>query len=208
MAFGNMGATALLGGSFDPVHRGHIAMAKAALRLLPVDGLVFIPTAFSPLKDEKARATDADRLAMLRLAVADEPRFSVTDMEITRGGVSYTVDTLREWRRLHPADEIFFIAGMDSLLTLRKWREPLEIVNLCRFVAFRRPGIPPPRAEDLGFEDMAVARRLVSDVVEGPMCDVSSSEIRRRVAAGEVIADLVTPEVGGYIADKGLYRKG
>ena len=108
-----MGATALLGGSFDPVHRGHIAMAKAALRLLPVDGLVFIPTAFSPLKDEKARATDADRLAMLRLAVADEPRFSVTDMEITRGGVSYTVDTLREWRRLHPADEIFFIAGMD-----------------------------------------------------------------------------------------------
>ena len=86
-----MGATALLGGSFDPVHRGHIAMAKAALRLLPVDGLVFIPTAFSPLKDEKARATDADRLAMLRLAVADEPRFSVTDMEITRGGVSYTV---------------------------------------------------------------------------------------------------------------------
>ena len=75
-------------------------------------------------------------------------------------------------------------------------------------MAFRRPGIPPPRAEDLGFEDMAVARRLVSDVVEGPMCDVSSSEIRRRVAAGEVIADLVTPEVGGYIADKGLYRKG
>ena len=203
-----MGATALLGGSFDPVHRGHIAVAKAALRLLPVDGLVFIPTAFSPLKDEKARATDADRLTMLRLAVADEPRFSVTDMEIARGGVSYTVDTLREWRRLHPADEIFFIAGMDSLLTLRKWREPLEIVNLCRFVAFRRPGVPPPRAEDLGFEDMAVARRLVSDVVEGPMCDVSSSEIRRRVAAGEDIADLVTPEVGGYIADKGLYRKG
>lgn len=202
-----MGATALFGGSFDPVHRGHIAMARAALSSLPVERVVFIPAAFSPLKDERARASDADRLAMLRMAVAGEPRFSITDMEMSRGGISYTVDTLREWRRLHPEDGLFFIAGMDSLMTLHKWREPLEIVRLCRFVTFRRPGMPSPRPEDLGFADMSVAERLVADIIEGPMYNVSSSEIRRRVAAGAGMGDLVTPEVARYIADNGLYEK-
>lgn len=202
-----MGTTALFGGSFDPVHRGHIAMARAALSLLPVERVIFIPAAFSPLKDERARATDADRLAMLRLAVADEQHFDVTDMEIVRGGISYTVDTLREWRRLHPADGIVFIAGMDSLLTLHKWREPLEVIRLCRFVTFKRPGVPPPRAEDLGFEDVTVAEKLVADIIDGPLCDVSSSKIRRRAAAGENVGNLVPQAVARYIADNGLYTK-
>ena len=198
--------TALYGGSFDPPHLGHLAVARQVLERLAVDRLVFLPASHSPLKDGTPTATDADRLAMLRLIAAGEPRFAVSDLEIARGGVSYTVDTLREWRRLNPGDEILFIAGMDSLLSLHAWREPLEIARLCTFVTFRRPGLSLPSPSELRLPP-DIAEKLVSQIVEGPLVDVSSSDIRARASRGDALAGLVPRPIASYISAKGLYHR-
>ena len=142
---------------------------------------------------------------MLRLATAGEPRFAVSDFEIAKGGISYTVETLRAWRRREPDAELLFVAGMDSLLTLHAWREPLEIARLCTFVTFRRPGFPLPAPEELKLPP-DVARQLLDQVVEGPLVDVSSSDIRARAAHKEPLVDLVPRAVATYIAAEGIYR--
>ncbi len=201
-----MGVTALFGGSFDPVHNGHLAVARQVAERYGVGRLWFVPAAISPLKRGRMTASDEDRLAMLRLATAGDGRFGVTDCELRRGGVSYTVDTLRQWRTLHPGDEIVFVAGMDSLLTLSRWKNYAEITDLCRFVTFVRPGYSRlPRPADLGLPG-PLAERLLADVFEGELNDVSSSDIRSRVAQGLPLAGLVPPVVADYIAARGLYR--
>ena len=197
--------TALYGGSFDPPHLGHLAVARQVLERFAVDRLVFLPASHSPLKDGTPNATDGQRLEMLRLAAAGEPRFTVSDLELARGGVSYTVDTLREWRRLHPGDDILFIAGMDSLLTLHAWREPLEIVRLCTFVTFNRPGIPLPSPDTLKLPP-DIAEKLVAQIVEGPLFDISSSDVRARASRGEPLSDLLPGPVAAYISAEGLYQ--
>ena len=173
--------TALYGGSFDPPHLGHLAIARQVLERFAVDRLVFLPASHSPLKEGTPTATDAQRLEMLRLATAGEPRFAVSDFEIAKGGISYTVETLRAWR------------------------EPLEIARLCTFVTFRRPGFPLPAPEELKLPP-DVARQLLDQVVDGPLVDVSSSDIRTRAAHGESLADLVPRAVATYIAAEGIYR--
>ena len=196
--------TALYGGSFDPPHLGHLAIARQVLERFAVDRLVFLPASHSPLKEGTPTATDAQRLEMLRLATAGEPRFDVSDFEIAKGGISYTVETLRAWHQREPSAELLFVAGMDSLLTLHAWREPLEIARLCTFVTFRRPGFPLPTPEELKLPP-DVARQLLDQVVDGPLVDVSSSDIRTRAAHGEPLADLVPRAVADYIAAKGIY---
>ncbi len=197
--------TALYGGSFDPPHLGHLAIARQVLERFAVGRLVFLPASHSPLKEDAPTATDAQRLDMLRLAATGEPRFSVSDVELHKGGISYTVDTLRAWRQQEPDTELLFIAGMDSLLTLHAWREPLEIVRLCRFVTFRRPGFPLPSPEELRLPP-DVAHQLIAQVVDGPLVDVSSSYIRDCVTRGESLDDLVPHPVAAYIATNGLYK--
>ncbi len=196
--------TALYGGSFDPPHLGHLAIARQVLERFAVDRLVFLPASHSPLKEGTPTATDAQRLDMLRLATIDEPRFSVSDFELRKGGISYTVDTLRVWRQQEPNTELLFIAGMDSLLTLHAWREPLEIIRLCKFVTFRRPGFPLPSPEELKLPQ-DVARQLLAQVIDGPLVDVSSSDIRARAAQGEALDGLVPDPIAKYIATNGLY---
>ena len=197
--------TALYGGSFDPPHLGHLAIARQVLERFAVDRLVFLPASHSPLKKDTPTATDAQRLEMLRLATEGEPRFAVSDFELRKGGISYTVDTLRAWRQREPDTDLLFIAGMDSLLTLHAWREPLEIVRLCRFVTFRRPGFPLPSTEELKLPP-DIARQLLGQVVDGPLVDVSSSDIRARAAKGEALDDLVPHPVSTYIAANDLYQ--
>ncbi len=197
--------TALYGGSFDPPHLGHLAIASQVLERFAVDRLVFLPASHSPLKEGTPTATNAQRLEMLRLATIDEPRFTVSDFELRKGGISYTVETLRAWRRQEPDTNLFFIAGMDSLLTLHAWREPLEIVRLCRFTTFRRPGFPLPSPEELQLPT-DVARQLLAQVIDGPLVDVSSSEIRERAACGESLDGLVPHPVADYIVANSLYK--
>ena len=197
--------TALYGGSFDPPHLGHLAVARQVLERFAVDRLVFLPASHSPLKSGTPTATDTDRMEMLRLVAAGEPRFAISDLEIARGGVSYTVDTLREWRRLNPGDEILFIAGMDSLLSLHAWREPLEIARLCTFITFRRPGFPLPSPEELGLPP-DIARKLLAQVIDGPLFDISASDVRGRAAHGKSLDNLVPGVVANFIEAHHLYR--
>ena len=197
--------TALYGGSFDPPHLGHLSIARQVLERFAVDRLVFLPASHSPLKEGMPNATDEQRLDMLRLATDGEPLFAVSDFELRKGGISYTVDTLRAWKRREPDTNLIFIAGMDSLLTLHAWREPLEIVRLCRFVTFRRPGFPLPSPEELQLPP-DIARQLLDHVIDGPLIDVSSSDIRSRAARGESLDRLVPHPVAQYIAKEGLYE--
>ncbi len=197
--------TALYGGSFDPPHLGHMAIARQALETFAADRLVFLPASHSPLKPGTPTATDGERLEMLRLATDGEPRFAVSDFELRKGGISYTVDTLRAWRLRHPDDSIVFIAGMDSLLTLHAWREPLEIVRLCTFVTFRRPGFPLPAPDELRLPN-DIAGKLLEQVVDGPLVDISSSDVRDRAARGEPLNGLVPHPVADFIAAHRLYR--
>jgi nicotinate-nucleotide adenylyltransferase len=197
--------TALYGGSFDPPHLGHFAIARQVLERFAVNRLVFIPASHSPLKSVTPTASDDDRLEMLRLATGDEPRFAVSDFELRKGGISYTVDTLRAWHQLEPDTELLFIAGQDSLLTLHAWREPIEIVRLCTFVTFRRPGFPLPSPEELKLPP-DIARNLLAQVIDGPLFDISSSDIRERAARGESLDGLLPHPVAAYISANGLYK--
>ncbi len=186
----------LYGGSFDPVHLGHLLVAHAALEELALDRLVFIPAAQSPFKPGTQPAPAAMRARMLRLALAGETRFEVDELEIRRGGVSFTVDTVRELATRHPRAELFWLIGADHVPTLPKWREAEELAQLVQFVVIPRPGetqatLPPPyRLHQLS----------------GWPLRVSSSEIRQRVAVGKPVHQLVPAVAAEVIANEKLYQ--
>ena len=180
-----MAAIALLGGTFDPVHNAHLAMARAALAALPVSKVVFLPT--GPTKYRKpALASAADRLAMLRLALDREPRFEVDERELAPGASGYTVDTLKGF------DHPYFLMGADQLEKLGTWHRPDEVRKLAKLAVFARPG------HDV--KDKAVA------VVPMAALEVSASEVRARAARGKPLAGLVPPPVADYIERHALYR--
>ena len=185
----------LFGGSFDPVHLGHLLVAQAAVEELGLDKLFFMPAAQSPFKPENPPAPAAVRLQLLRLALAGKTNFEIDELEIQRGGVSYTVDTLRDYGRRFPAAEIFYLIGADNVAGLNKWSEPDELATLAEFVAVPRPGgeaavFPPP---------------FRGRTLKGFSFEVSSSQIRARVKAGLPVEHLVPPFVAGAIRDARLY---
>jgi len=183
----------LLGGSFDPVHLGHLALAEAARDRLRLDRVLLVVAAGQPLKPAGPAAPAEDRYAMVRLAVRGHPRLEASDLELRRPAPSYTVDTLREIRRgLAPGDEIVLLLGSDALADLPRWREAAALRTLARVAACARPGGPAPAGADL--------------VLEADTPDASSTEVRRRVAAGQSVAGLVPGDVAAYIAERGLYR--
>jgi len=191
----------VLGGSFDPVHTGHLIVAQDVLTALSLDEVILMPASTPPHKRDKHLAPALDRLEMINLATESNPQLRSTDIEITRGGVSYTVDTIRELLDSSPAGtEIYFILGSDNLPELDEWKEPLELVNLCTLVTMQRPGfteveIPP----QLGGHHVSVTVTSV---------DISSRDIRGRLRAGKPITYLVPEKVERYILDHGLYREG
>jgi nicotinate-nucleotide adenylyltransferase len=192
----------LFGGSFDPVHNGHLAAARRAREAGGLDEVVFVPAAASPLKVGRMVAPDADRLAMLRLAVADEAAFSVSDYEIAKAGVSYTIDTVRHFEAAWPGARLVLILGADSLATLHRWREARALVDRCGILTLGRPGWAVDRVP--GFEG-EVADRLLAGVVADFSQDVSSSEVRRRLQAGRSVDGIVPAAVADYIRGKNLY---
>ena len=199
----------LLGASFNPIHVAHVRMAQAAREALRLERVLLIPARLPPHKLTADLAPEADRLAMARLAVAGEAGFEVCDIEMRRTGASYTVDTVEALAREYgPAAEFFFLIGTDTLLELPTWREIGRLARLCKFVPIRRPGVaqPDPGALARGVGE-AEAQAILARGVEMPPLDISSSDIRRRVAEGRPIGGLVTPEVERYIGERGLYRK-
>jgi len=191
----------LLGGTFDPIHAGHLAAAKAALDCAELDRVMFIPAAQPPHRP-RAIATADDRLEMCRLAIEGDTRFVVSDLELERGGPSYTVDTLAELRRSHPGDQLLLILGWDAARLFSTWRRPDEVRALATIVVVARPGSAAPRKADL--EPAGLGGQGVILCLE-PTPDVSASEIRRALASGESIAGKVPAAVERYIAAHHLY---
>ena len=196
-------AIGLLGGTFNPVHEGHLSIAREALRLFALDAVWFIPCAVPPHKPSHNLAPNEDRLAMLRLASAGEPRFDTLPIEFDRPGKSYTVDTVRALQALHPGDGFVFIIGADTLPELHTWHQPLELLSLVRIVTLARPGFVPD-ADALQLPPPWPAR-LLADLRTGDPLDVSSRDVRAKIAAGQTLS-LVPEPVQRYIQEHNLYR--
>jgi len=197
---------ALFGGTFNPIHLGHLSIARAAVAELGLEKLIVVPSAKPPHKTPEDLAPDADRMAMCRLAVGDDPQIEVSDVELHGEGPSYTVRTLRWFRERHGEAEIIFLVGTDMLRDFHLWRDFEEIVRLARIVTMPRPGVDLADLAELRRAlGGAAVERLLADLLGTPLVDISSTEIRRRVRAGKPIDDLVPPEVAGYIADHQLY---
>ena len=200
-----MKTVGILGGTFNPVHIGHLLVAQTVRETCGLDRVVLLPCHTPPHKACAELAPAADRLAMVRLAVADDPGLDVCTLELERGGVSFAVDTMLSFRERYLDCEPSFIIGMDSLRELHLWRRAEELLRLCRFIVVERPGVDRPVSpEDLPFPAPWPARLLAS-VIRGRRCEVSSREIRGRVAENKPIRYLVTPAVEQYIVRQGLY---
>lgn len=186
----------VFGGSFDPVHRGHLAAAEQATERLALHQVRFIPVRSQPLKPEGPRAAAEHRATMLQAALADHPRFVADLRELQRPGPSYTIDTLRELKVEHPADELFLLVGADAVRDLPRWREGSALGTLATIVVLPRPGGP------------AGPVPTGAVVLELDPIDVSATEIRRAAARGLPLGDAVPPAVARYIADHRLYDMG
>lgn len=191
----------ILGGTFDPIHVGHLAAANAAIECAHLDRVLFVPSAQPPHR-AAAQAPADDRLAMTRLAVNGEPRFEVSDVEIERGGRSYTVDTLDELRRIHPGDELFLILGWDAARLFRTWHEPERVSALASLVIVDRPALRPPPLSELAGLGLDPARVIKCHFATP---DVSGSALRRAIAAGQPVTGQLPPAVERYIAERHLY---
>lgn len=185
----------LFGGAFDPVHLGHLLVARAALEALDLDRLCFIPAAQSPFKQDRQHAPAPERLRWLRLALAGQTWAAVDDQEIRRGGVSYSVATVRDYTRRFPKAELFYLVGADNVAKLPAWCEAAELARLAEFVAIPRPGAP--------LADFPPPFR--GRTLPGFACGISSSQIRTRVRAGQPIGTLVPPAVAEAIGNSRLY---
>lgn len=183
----------VFGGSFDPVHHGHLIVAEAARRALGLAELRFIPAREQPFKEGGHGASAADRLAMLQLAIEGAPGLVADARECRRAGPSYTIDTLRELRTEFPGAELSLVVGADAARDFPMWRESAAILELAALVVLTRPGAPVP--------DDHFGGRLL----RVPTIDISATEIRERVRAGESIRFLVPDAVARYIADRRLY---
>jgi nicotinate-nucleotide adenylyltransferase len=185
----------IYGGTFDPPHVGHLIVASDACAALDLDRLLLIPSADPPHKQGKVQATAEQRLAMLEAAVRDDPRFEVDDIELRLEGASYTVETLREMRKRHADAELFFLVGVDQMKELHSWREPDEVARLARLSVMTREGETPD-------EDTPYPHRLIPVT----RIDLSSSDIRRRIARGEPVRYLLPDAVRELVEEWGLYQ--
>lgn len=188
----------LFGGTFDPVHLGHLLVAKAAHEELTLDRLYFIPAAQSPFKPGSNPAPAEGRLRMLRLALAGHAEYEVDPQEIERGGISYSIDTLRAYARQFPQAQLFYLVGADHLGTLSKWRNAEALAELAEFVVIPRPGEPP----------MPAPPTFRVRHLKGWPLQVSSSVIRERVRAGLPIGHLVPFGVDDVLGRESWYRQG
>lgn len=194
-----------MGGTFDPIHIGHLATAEQAREAYGLDAVVFVPAGNPVFKKDQRVTPAADRLAMCRLAVASNPSFCVSALEIERGGDTYTVDTLRELRAHYPANvELFFITGADAVAHIVKWRESAAIAGLARLIAVTRPGyaLTAERKHEIENEGSFDVSYL-----EVTALAVSSSDLRKRLRDGGSIRYLTMQSVLDYIAEHGLYTE-
>ena len=196
-----VGRIGVLGGTFDPIHYGHLAAAEEARAKLNLREVIFVVAGLPPHKLDEEIAPAEDRYAMVELAVASNPHFSVSRIDIDRPGPSYTVDTIallrQEW-----TEEIYFIMGIDSLMEIDTWHQPQRLIQLCRLVAVKRPGYEPDLER---LEETIPGITARTEIIDMPEVDISSTDLQRRVREGLPIKYQVPPEVEEYIYQHRLY---
>jgi nicotinate-nucleotide adenylyltransferase len=186
----------LFGGSFDPPHLGHLIVAQEVLSILNLNRILFIPAHLPPHKHSDTPSSQ--RYEMTGIAVAGNPRFEISDMELKRGGTSYTVDTLKELHCLFREVEFYLLIGTDEFAEIGSWKDPEAVMNLSKVVVMTRPG------HELGGAGRKFKDKFLT--AEVPLIEISSTQIREKVKRKESIAYLVPPGVEAYIKEKGLYR--
>ena len=197
-----MARIGIMGGTFNPPHVGHQLCASEACDQLGLDRVLWVPAHTPPHKAVTAGApSPATRLQWCQLATQDDPRFVVSDVELQRGGASYTVDTLRQLRATHPGDELLLIVGADTALSLPTWREPHEVCELAALAVAGRQGV---LRRDIVERLAGLPVRL--EFFDMPRFDIASSEIRRRLARGQSIDYLVPPALAAQLRRSGVYR--
>lgn len=188
-----------LGGTFDPIHFGHLLAAQDAFEQHRLDRLVIVPAAQAPLKPNETQSTSADRLAMVRAATEWDTRFEVSDFELSKGGVSFTIDSARHFRVLYPNDELFWVIGGDQLPKLHLWKDIESLAAIVEFIFLERPGYPVKAAPDV--PGLRLHR------CDGHLLAISSTELRDRTRRGLSLDYFVPHKAIVYIREKGLYRE-
>jgi len=198
--------TVLFGGTFDPIHLAHTAVAAAAGDALGADSVIFVPARRSPLKSLGPEASDEDRLAMLRLALSGNSRFALTDYELKKPGLNYTIETVRHFKKQFENAEFYWLLGADTVEDLQHWYCITELLDECNLSVMFRGGVKPPdfaRYESSWGSERI--KKLQRNVIETPLIDISSSEIRKRLSSGRDVSGMLNPKVLQYIREKGLY---
>jgi len=198
-------AVGILGGSFDPIHNGHLYLAELALKTIPLNKIILIPALLPPHKTMQRITPTESRLSMLRLATRDLGWININEMEINRGGISYTIDTVRTLAEANPGSNLYFIIGSDSLLELWTWRCIREIATRVTFIYLKREDEDPPTSYPELDAELEGTKLTTIPLAATPM-NISSTLVRTRVAAGQPITDLVPDPVADYIREHGLYR--
>src|SRR5471030_511381 len=188
-----------LGGSFDPVHFGHLMAAQDAFEQHKLDRLVIVPAAQAPLKPSETQSSSEDRLAMVRAATEWDTRFEVSDFELRKGGVSYTIDSARHFKSLYPNDELYWVIGGDQLPQLHLWRDIEELAKIVEFIFLERPGYPVKAAPNI--PGLRLHR------VDGHLLAISSTELRDRTRRSLSLDYFIPHKAIVYIRSKGLYRE-
>ncbi|NQY73677.1 MAG: nicotinate (nicotinamide) nucleotide adenylyltransferase [Candidatus Margulisbacteria bacterium] len=196
----------VFGGSFDPVHIGHLTVAQDAFDQLDLDRLIFIPAWISPHKQDRHPIDGKYRLEMLKLATKDDFRFDVSDIEITRGGVSYSFDTIQQVKVEYPNSDVFFIIGLDTVVDLHRWYRVDELFESCTVIPFGRGGESPEEVAERSELTLAWKVQLLDRLIRIHEIEVSASEIRMRIAEGLSVQTLVPSEIEMYITEHHLYN--
>jgi nicotinate-nucleotide adenylyltransferase len=197
----------IFGGSFDPIHQGHLIVAESFRESMSLDSVVFLPAYVSPFKTETIPTSDKHRVEMLRLAIGGNGSFRLDDREIKRGGISYTVDSLRAMHEERPGTEFFMLVGSDSLVGFDRWREPEAVLSLAQLVVAHRGGW----GGGIAWEDLARVASpgqltaVQSRILDVPQIEIASRDLRRRVREGRTIRYLVPAAVEAYIREHCLW---
>ena len=197
MTDSDLQSIAVFGGSFDPVHNGHVMIALSALAELELDRLIVMPAAQSPFKPDQTLAPAAARMEMLRAAFSGEPEIEISSWELDRGGVSYSIETLRALAAEHPEAQLFYLIGADHVATLPQWREADALAAAATFVVVPRPGAP----------EEAFPKPFLGRYLQGKPMAISASEIRERLRAGRSVANFVPPPVAQLLNSMQIYSE-
>lgn len=189
----------IIGGTFNPIHYGHLVSASEVCSKFKLDKVIFVPSSLNPLKNTSNLAEAHHRLKMIKLAIAGNPLFEVSDIEIKRGGISYTIDTIKELVKKYGKDtNIYFIIGIDAFLEINSWVAPDALLKMCKFIVTTRPGYDVKKAKQIF--------KKHTETMEITYLEISSSDIRKRIKSGSSIKYLLPERVENYIQKHKLYK--